>query len=69
MRSTTKAGIEPGRADHLIDEILAHFGLSPLKAYDDADLVLRREDERAAAADAAGLGEDDPEDEDPDEEE
>lgn len=63
----TKAGIEPGRADHIVDEVLSEQGLSPLKAYDDADLVLRREDERAAAAEAAGLDREDP-DEVPEEE-
>jgi hypothetical protein len=64
----TKAGIEPGRADHIVNEVLSEQGLSELKPYDDADLVLRREEAREAAAEAAGLGdggepEDEPEEE------
>jgi len=60
-----KTGADPARCEEIVNFILEHFGAPPMKAYDDADLVIRREEERQAAADAAGLGDED----EPDEEE
>jgi hypothetical protein len=60
----TAAGVEAGRADHIVDEVLEHLGLSPLKDRDDDDMVLRREE----AMEMAGLGpKKDDEDEDDEE--
>ncbi len=66
----TAAAVEPGRADALVEKILANQGLPPLTARDDEEVMLRRREEAQAAA---GLGKkpaagDEPDVEDPDEE-
>lgn len=48
----TAAGVEPGRADEIVDQVLANMGLPPLKAIDDEGVALRRE----LAAEQLGLG-------------
>jgi hypothetical protein len=48
----TGAAVEPGRADGIVDAVLANMGLPPLAARDDEDVMLRREE----ATEAAGLG-------------
>lgn len=64
-----KAGASPDRVEEIVNFFLEHLGAPRMKAYDDADLVLRREEERAAAVEAAGLSDEDPdEDDDPEEE-
>jgi len=65
-----KAGASPDRVEEIVNFFLEHLGAPPMRAHDDADLVLRREEERAVAAEMAKLGKEDPdEDDDPEEEE